>query len=676
MSKSVIVLGGGMAGLTAAHELVERGFRVRVFERRDVPGGKARSVVVPSTRPVQNVGTVHLGKMGTIARRDLPGEHGFRFFPRFYRHVIDTMKRTPYKGSRSVADNLVDTNGTLFARFGKPPLTLPNTVPTSILDLLTLLNDLDRFWGPELGIAPEDHAFFVERLLQILTSCEERRAEEYEKIDWWQFVDAERRSEIYQKVYAIGITRSLVAAKARSASTKTIGNTYVQMLFNLSDSTTSSIDRVLDGPTNYVWINPWLEYLRSRGVEYHLNSTVRSIDVAGGRVRGVTVERNRRTETVEGDYYVAALPIEVMAELVTDELVQCDPSLAHVFSLNRYTGWMNGIQFYLSEDVPIGPGHQIYLDSPWALTSISQTQFWRDVDLSSFADGRIRGVISVAISDWDSAGLNGKPARECSRYEIRDEVWEELKRSINVQGTALLEDEDLRYWFLDQDIDPLLRSNAEPLLINEVDTWRLRPSAQTRIPNFVLAADYVQTYTDLATMEGANEAARRAVNAILADSGASESPCAVWKLHEPQILEPWRAHDRLRYQQQLPWDGTLPRLGLAALAALYRGTAALDSTIRQVVASSANVDDVLAHLRTGERRAESLRQIVQGEGDSTGELLRAFAAVARAGGGQQVENVSASAIDALSVVGRALTQADTPPLADEGGGGNIRFVAP
>ena len=36
-----------------------------------------------------------------------------------------------------------------------------------------------------------------------------------------------------------------------------------------------------------------------------------------------------------------------------------------------------------------------------------------------------------------------------------------------------------------------------------------------RIPNLVLAADYVRTHTDLATMEGANEAARRAVNAIL-----------------------------------------------------------------------------------------------------------------------------------------------------------------
>ena len=61
MSKTVIVFGGGIGGLSAAHELSERGFSVRVFELRDVPGGKARSVVVPSTAPRQNVGAVNLG---------------------------------------------------------------------------------------------------------------------------------------------------------------------------------------------------------------------------------------------------------------------------------------------------------------------------------------------------------------------------------------------------------------------------------------------------------------------------------------------------------------------------------------------------------------------------------------------------------------------------------------
>ena len=490
---------------------------------------------------------------------------------------------------------------------------------------------------------------------------------EYEKIGWWEFIGAQQRSEAYQKVFGIGCTRSVVAAQAKRASAKTIGDMFVQYFFNLAEPSVSA-DRVLNGPTNDVWIQPWLDYLRARGVDYQLNTRVRTIHCAGGLVRGVTIEQQRKVFDVQADYYVAALPVEVMASLVTDEVVRGDPSLANIFPLSQNTDWMNGIQFYLANDVPIGRGHQIYIDSPWALTSISQHQFWPDVDLSRYADGRIRGVLSVDISDWDTPGLNGKPARQCTRQEIRDDVWEQLKRSLNVQGAVLLRDEDLIYWYLDLDVDPLLRSNAEPLLVNLVDTWRLRPAAVTAIPNLFLASDYVQTFTDLATMEGANEAARRAVNGILERSGASAPACRIWNLHEPELLAPWRAHDLRRYRQGLAWDGTLVRLALNALAALYRGTTALESAIREAVGSATHVEDLLAYLRTGESRSALLERLTTGRGEPSGELLRAFVDLARSVGARPAEAASASAVEALSALGSGLAS-DTLP-----GRGGVRFL--
>src|SRR5688500_1364008 len=100
--RDVAILGGGMAGLAAAHELVERGFRVTVYERKAL-GGKARSIPVPGT--------------AAGGRRALPGEHGFRFFPGFYHHVPDSMRRTPFPGNEEgVWNNLVDANGTRSAR--------------------------------------------------------------------------------------------------------------------------------------------------------------------------------------------------------------------------------------------------------------------------------------------------------------------------------------------------------------------------------------------------------------------------------------------------------------------------------------------------------------------------------------------------------------------------------
>ena len=45
----VVIIGGGVGGMSAAHELVTRGFDVEVYELHPIPGGKARSYGVKGT---------------------------------------------------------------------------------------------------------------------------------------------------------------------------------------------------------------------------------------------------------------------------------------------------------------------------------------------------------------------------------------------------------------------------------------------------------------------------------------------------------------------------------------------------------------------------------------------------------------------------------------------------
>ena len=90
-------------------------------------------------------------------------------------------------------------------------------------------------------------------------------------------------------------------------------------------------------------------------------------------------------------------------------------------------------------------------------------------------------------------------------------------------------------------------TNAEPLLVNTTGSWTDRPDAVTKIRNLFLAADFVQTNTDLATMEAANEAARRAVNGILKASGSNEPPCYIFEMYEPGVVAQLRALDRIRW---------------------------------------------------------------------------------------------------------------------------------
>ena len=608
--KKVVILGGGVAGMSAAHELVERGFEVEVFERKPIAGGKARSIAATGSSTGASPFRPQPYTRGPLGppRPVLPGEHGFRFFPGFYRHVVDTMARIPYQGA-SVADNLVDTKELRMAPFDRPSYVLPAQFPRTSDDLKTDVFAIIAAFAGQAGVAFDDGLFFATKMWEFLTSCEERRLVEYERINWWDFIEAGSRSAAYQKYFGSGITRSLVAAKARRASTKTIGDIFVQIVFNILLPGVAA-DRVLNGPTSDVWINPWLEHLRRQGVTYHLNADVRAIQCQGGIVRGATISIGGSLREVTGDYFIGALPVERMAELISPALLEVDASLANLTALVEYVEWMNGIQYYLTEDVRIAQGHVICVDSPWALTLVSQPQFWKAFDVANYGDGTVRGLLSVDISDWDVKGLNGKEARHCSREEIALETWAQLKKSLNVTG-EILRDSQLHSWFLDPDIEdmdadadsatPRSDTNAEPLLVNYVDTWHLRPEATTRISNLFLASDYVRTYTDLATMEAANEAARRAVNGVIAAARSNVEPCQIWNLHEPELFVPLRAYDRVRYRKGLPWDGQAMAfarsvVSLAAGVARFATPAgpaspagALQESMRQILGASPEI---------------------------------------------------------------------------------------
>jgi len=534
MGTRVVVLGGGVGGLSVAQELAERGFKVEVYERRSGFGGKARSIPVPSS--------------ASEGRRPLPGEHGFRFFPSFYKHLPDTMKRIPF-ASKSVFDNLVDSTRVQIARAGKLAFLEPTQFPQTLDDWLTVFKSLFS----NLGIPDDELAFFIDRLLVLLTTCPERRLAEYENIAWWDFIDARNKSVSYQKYLGEGLTRSLVAMKAEISSTRTVGYINLQLILGLLCAA-GGFDRLLNGPTNDVWIDPWIAHLNALGVNMQGDSTVRSFELEGGRVARVVVEQAGKTAEVTGDYFVCALPVEIMAGLVTENIKNAAPSLAHLDRLQ--TRWMNGIQFYLRNDVPLVHGHSNYLDSPWALTSVSQRQFWPGVDFSGLGDGEVGGILSVDISDWDTPGIiYGKPAMQCTAEEIKNEAWGQLKAHLNTGPAETLSDSNLLSWFLDPDIqfpNPSAVTNAEPLLINPAGSLQYRPEASTEIPNLFLASDYVRTFTDLATMEGANEAARRSVNAIIDASGSNATKAQIWPFQEPEIFKPMKDYDLLRFKLGLP----------------------------------------------------------------------------------------------------------------------------
>ncbi|MFF4529573.1 FAD-dependent oxidoreductase [Streptomyces sp. NPDC001407] len=543
--QSVAVLGGGVAGLTAAHELAERGFRVTVYEKK-APGGKARSMDVPGSARGN--------------RRPLPAEHGFRFFPGFYRNLPDTMRRIPFPGNPGGChDNLVPSSEELFARIGHEDIRLPfHTLgrPPAVLTPDALRRALLGFFDAFGNIPAGELAYFADRMLVWFTSCERRRLDAWERMPWWEFIRAARMSPNYQRLLAIGITRNIVATKAEVASTRTVCTCVEAFLFNvLGRGADGEPDRVLNAPTDEAWIDPWVAYLRSLGVTFRVGWTVRDLRLDGGRIAEAVVQDPAGArQSVTADHFVSAMPVEHARTTWNAQVRAADPQLGRCDALR--TDWMTGIQFYLTEPAPVVHGHVNHIDSPWSITSVGQAQFWSGRDFrADYGDGVAVDCLSADVSEWDKPGiLYGRTAKQCTREEVAREVWAQMKAGLNDTGRTVLSDASLHSWFLDPAVETggPRPTNDEQLLIHPVGTWFNRPQARTAIPNLFLCGDYVATDIDLATMEGANASARAAVNALLDTVGSQAERCAVIPLYRAPELEFFRGNDEVRYGLGLP----------------------------------------------------------------------------------------------------------------------------
>jgi 15-cis-phytoene desaturase len=591
--RRVAVVGGGVAGLTAVQELLERGYDVQLIERRRGEiGGRARSY---RRRPRRPDGNGYLDVQ-------VPVEHGFRFFPSFYQHLDDTMARIPTTAGRTALDALVPIVEETLAVMGKPPIPVAAAAFAGEQPRLQDLLGLARFPRQllQVGVTENDLATFTDRLWQLATSCRDRRNQEYEAVPWRSFVQSLDRSHEYYWYLASGLTRTLVAAKAGKASTKTIGTIALRLIMSMGRGKTT--DRVLNGPTSEVWLDPWLSHLstlaRMHGGRFTRREgtilermEVRDRRVVSLRTRGIDDRAQPGSGDVDAvdavDAVILALPVQELAAMLS---AQRDLRRAGGEQFERivdlaspergYLEPMNGLQVYLKRDIPLGRGHQIYLDSPWGLTSVSQRQFWVPDSHGRFPlpDG-VGGVLSIDISSWDLPGLTtplhlepGRPptrksARQCTPLEIFHDVMAQIRAAL---GKDAIPEAEVLGWYLDEAVTGV--GGGEPVMVNHVGSWALRPEPETGLHNLFLAGDYVRTETDLACMEGANEAARRAVNGLLRSVGDHRAV----ELFDPMTLEPaWlrslQEMDSYRFQRGLPWS-SLPTGDL-----IVRGAYAVDT---------------------------------------------------------------------------------------------------
>ena len=262
----VAIYGGGIGGLSAAHELAKHPiFEVHVYEATDHVGGKAASQYLAGT-----------GRNGS---RNLPGEHGFRFFPAFYDHLDLTMSETPAGNGNSVLDNLVGSESFAVARNDRSPSVAQRRIGTGF-DSVTGVVDALRTWFSQeaLDLSAADFGNLVFAMTKFMTSSKSRRVSQYDHMSWYEFTkgDSQLFSESYRSIVSTA-PRMMVAMDGRKGSAYTIGKVGAQLFFLEAMRKPKDLDRVLDAPTSESWLDPWYRYLIDRGVRFHFENGVEKL---------------------------------------------------------------------------------------------------------------------------------------------------------------------------------------------------------------------------------------------------------------------------------------------------------------------------------------------------------------------------------------------------------------
>jgi outer membrane protein OmpA-like peptidoglycan-associated protein len=504
----------------------------------------------------------------------LPGEHGYRFFPSFYRHLFDTMKRTQvfeyieYQAGVGSEELLQGGRTTVYERLrptteqevrlsDRSHFTIPRSSPKSVPEAMRLLHDV----ASKLEMTDADVMALQLRLLQYMSTGRERRRG-YSYVSWSEYLKAHERSEQFRK-YLENSSTLLLAMNASEGDARTHGSVTTQMLLD-HVRPSERVDSLLCGPTSSEWFEPWRKYLHTHGVTFRRRE-IAKIEYSEGRgfTLIATSEDEPNTPVPKGAVVVLAVEREAAYKL-TEGLADSTENeglrdLRRLYSMptDRRERIMCGVQFFFDEDLDSVFGHTAYLGSDWGLSAVYQPQFWWN--RRNWTHG-YHGILSVDVGRVD--GFAPKVVDEWRR-EFAEQVWQQIQTFYpeNKLPRPVCFNVDLG---LTYDKNQQQLTTRYPMLVTLAGDWEARPGELPVADDksgyvlahgqLVLAGTYMKTFTRVTSMESACESARHAVNAILDAHGYRGSRCDTWDIEEVELeaLAPLRALDDELFRRGLP----------------------------------------------------------------------------------------------------------------------------
>ena len=526
----VIIAGAGVAGLTATHRLLERGYDVTLIEANDFVGGKLgahrdkdRGHDPDRPGPGETCPACqHLGEC--LGRYDWH-EHCYHMYLNWYHNFWELMDEI------GTLDGFVPKPANYHVHRGDYDVYtgVRRTAPQTPIELVNVGSVWTQLRNMFAGIAAPLDQFLWGQTMADLIGEPARRGEWLEKTSITGFLKARP----YATDAALAGTYRTTAQAFASPSYLSSARSF-KALLSYGLRAPEPAMWMLGGSSQDAIFTPWLKHLAllagtfdvtlpegigpRRAIEAALkarpagyrgpggNLTMKllhsvdrlDINTDTGRIIGLELAELAESPTVhpgpsspdavaklstatlpvaEDEDVILALPLTELGKLVTPDVAMWAPHLAQVRYL-RTEPMISMDLFFRKKLSGIPNGITVLLDSPYEMTFFDNSQTWTDLPQDCT-------VLNVIASNADTlVAYDDK--------HIIKMMLDELSHYIEYKREDLFE------------CRTHLQTNVgEQLFVNQIGSWQWRPEATCGIPNLYIGGDYCKTVIDVVTIEAA-----------------------------------------------------------------------------------------------------------------------------------------------------------------------------
>ena len=465
----VIIVGSGLAGISAATRLMEQGFDITLYEQNDFLGG--------------NLGAHRDGE------EDDPHEHCYHMYLNWYNNFWQFMREI------DALDKFIPSRVIGYRRPGDKQTRQGLTNAGSLATVLTNMFN---------GVAPPADQFISAYSLLDLIGTQAMSGKVLEQTSVNNFF----RTRGYSTDASIDVSTRTLAEAFASPSYLSSARSY-QSLIKYGYRHPAPSLWLLTQNTNEAIFEPWEKHLQARAkklgrsFDIQRRTRVEKLHLTHGEVRELTIGTMPANPTTEGGAAIEAtdlrkvevrgdlllaVPPRALGRLVSPEVAARAPDLEKVRLLRSEP--MISLDLYFKRKIPgLNNNITVLLDSKYTLSLLDNSLVWTNPP----AGGSFLNVISS----------NADLIVDYPNDVILDIVLKELQRFLDFQLDEV-----------DHDRCQVQTNVGEELFVNQVGSWDNRPKATCDIPNLFLAGDFCQTFVDVVTVEGAVVSGLNAAEAL------------------------------------------------------------------------------------------------------------------------------------------------------------------